>query len=120
MATQDKCVTILPYFKVHSGLMQEFKALCEEAVERTQSEPACLYYGFSFDGDLAFCREGYRDADGLLAHAQNIGPLLTEMLKVADIARLEIHGPEEELEKLRGPLADLKPQYFKLEYGFHR
>ena len=120
MATQDKCVTLLPYFKIHSGKIREFKALCEQFVEKTKEEPACLYYGFSFDGDLAFCREGYRDADGLLAHAQNIGALLTEILKIADIVRLEAHGPEDELAKLRGPFADLKPQYFTLEYGFRR
>ena len=118
MATQDKCCTLLPYFKIHSGKLQEFKALCEQFVEKTKDEPGCLYYGFSFDGDLAFCREGYCDADGLLAHAQNVGHLLTEIVKIADIVRLEVHGPEEEIAKLRGPLADLKPQYFKLEYGF--
>jgi hypothetical protein len=33
---------------------------------------------------------------------------------------LEIHGPEEELAKLRGPLAELKPKFFTLEYGFCR
>ena len=120
MATEDKCVTLVPYFKIHDGKTQEFKTLCEQAVDITKSEPACLYYGYSFDGDLAFCREGYRDADGLLAHAKNIGPLLTELLKTADIARLEVHGPEEELLKLHGPFADFKPQYFKLEYGFRR
>jgi len=39
---------------------------------------------------------------------------------MAELARLEIHGPEEELAKLRGPLAHLKPQFFVLEYGFRR
>jgi len=120
MATDDKCVTLVPYFKIHAGKIQEFKALCAKAVEMTKSEPACLYYGWCFDGDLAFCREGYRDADGLLAHGQNLGPLLTELLNTADVARMEVHGPEEELAKLRGPLADFKPQYFMLEYGFRR
>ena len=120
MATDDRCVSIHPYFKVHSGKMQEFRVLSQQAVEQTKSESGCLYYGYSFDGDMAFCRESYRDADALLAHAQNVGPLLTELLKVSDMARLEIHGAEQELAKLYGPLADFKPQYFKLEYGFHR
>ena len=120
MATQDTCCTIVPYFKVHSGKLQEFKALCQRCVEKTENEPGCLYYGFSFDGDQSHCREGYRDADAALAHVQNIGPLPTEVLKVADLTKIEIHGPEKELAKLRGPLADLKPQYFTLEYGFRR
>ena len=29
MATQDKCCTIVPYFEVQSGKLEDFKALCE-------------------------------------------------------------------------------------------
>ena len=120
MATQDKCCTIVPYFKVQSGKLEAFKALCEQFVEKTSAEPKCLYYGFSFDGDLAHCREGYEDAEGALTHLENVGSLLEESLKISDLTRLEIHGLEEELAKLRGPMADLKPQFFELEYGFRR
>ena len=120
MASQDKCCTIVPYFKVLSGKLEAFKALCEKFVEKTNAEPKCLYYGFSFNGEQAHCREGYEDAEGLLAHLESVGPLLEEALTIADLTRLEIHGPEEELAKLREPLADLKPQFFILEYGFRR
>jgi hypothetical protein len=67
MATQDKCCTIVPYFKVQSGKLEAFKALSEQFVEKTRAEPKCHYYGFSFAGDVAFCREGYEDAEGVLA-----------------------------------------------------
>jgi quinol monooxygenase YgiN len=118
MATQDKCVTIVPYFKVPSGKMEAFKRLCERFVEKSKPEPKCLYYGWSYYEDQAHCREGYVDAEGALAHLESVGPLLEEALKIASIARLEIHGPDEELAKLREPLANLKPQFFTLEYGF--
>jgi quinol monooxygenase YgiN len=120
MATQDKCVTIVPYFKVHSGKMQELKALCEQFVEKSSTEKGCLYYGFSFDGDAVHCREGYRDADAALEHLTNVGALLTQLLNITDLVRLEIHGIESELAKLHGPLAQMKPQYFVLECGFRR
>jgi len=120
MATQDKCCTIVPYFKVGEGNLPAFRALCEAFVDKTGNEAKCLYYGFTFDGDQVHCREGYADADGLLAHLDNVGALLGEALKIAQITRLEVHGPEEELAKLRGPLAGLKPQFFTLEYGFRR
>jgi len=120
MATEDTCCTIVPYFKISSGKTQEVKALCEQFIEKAKNEPGCLYYGFSFDGDQMHCREGYRDAEGALAHVQNIGPLLQELLKIAEFVRLEVHGPEAELAKLRGPFADFRPQYFILEYGFRR
>lgn len=120
MATQDRSVTIHPYFKVNPGKLDEFKQLCEQFVAATSKEPKCQYYGFSFNGDEVFCREGYDDADALLAHLANVGPLLAESLKIAAVARLELHGIEEELAKLRGPLAAFNPTYFVLEYGIRR
>ena len=120
MATQDKCCTIVPYFKVQSGKLEDFKEMCGQFVEKTSDEPKCLYYGFSFAGDRVHCREGYEDAEGVLAHLENVGPLLQEALKIAELTLLEIHGPEEELAKLREPLAELQPQFFTLEYGFRR
>jgi quinol monooxygenase YgiN len=120
MATQDKCCTIVPYFKVFDGKLPAFQKLCEQFVAKTRQEPKCLYYGFSFDGDQAHCREGYEDAAGLLAHLENVGALLAEASKLAGITRLEVHGPEEELAKLRGPLAKLNPQFFTLTTGFRR
>jgi hypothetical protein len=120
MATQDRCCTIVPYFKVQSGKLEAFKSLCEQFVEKASGEAKCLYYGFSFDGDQAHCREGYENAEALLAHLGNVGSLLEEALKISALARLEVHGPEEELAKLREPLAALKPQFFTLEYGFRR
>lgn len=118
MATDDKCCSIVPYFKVPEENQASFRALCEKFVEKTRSESKCLFYGFTFSGDLVHCREAYADAQGLLAHLENVGDLLQEALKIAQVARLEVHGPESELTKLREPLAALNPQYFTLEYGF--
>jgi quinol monooxygenase YgiN len=120
MATNDTCCTIQPYFKVHSGKLTEFKALCERFVERTRNEEGCLYYGWSFDGDQVHCREGYRDAAATVAHIENVGPLVAEAVKIADVVRFELHGPAAELDKLRGPFAAMSPQYFTLESGFRR
>ena len=94
--------------------------MCEKFVVTTNSESQCLYYGFSFDGDLAHCREGYKNAEGILAHLDNVGSLLGEALKISELARHEIHGPGAGLAKLREPLAELNPQYFVLEYCFSR
>jgi hypothetical protein len=120
MATQDTCCTILPYFKVHEGKLDEFRKMCEEFVKLTETEQKVLYYGFSFKGDEVHCREGYQDAEGLMTHLENVGALLQEALKISDLTRLEIHGPEAEVEKMREPLANLNPQFFVLEYGFRR
>ena len=120
MSVSDKCCTLAPYFKVSSGNLEAFKKLCEQFVAKTGEETKCRYYGFSFDRDQAHCREGYEDAEGLLAHLDNVGPLFEEALKIAELTRLEVHGPAQELAKLRAPLAKLNPQFFTLEYGFRR
>ncbi len=120
MATTDTCCTIVPYFTVPEENLGDFKALCAEFVEQTEKEPGCLYYGFSFAGNQAHCREGYRDAESLLAHLKNVDALLGRALKISKITRLEVHGPESELAKLREPIAHLKAQFFVLEVGFRR
>lgn len=116
--TTDSCCSIAPYFRVREGKGEEFRRLGAEMVDKAKTEPKCLYYGFSFDGDEAHCREGYADAEALLAHLDNVGALLGEALKIADIVRLEVHGPGQELAKLRAPLAGLNPRFFQLECGF--
>lgn len=118
MATNDSCVSIVPYFDVQPDRLDAFKALCERFVAKTQSEAKCLYYGFSFNGNQAHCREGYDDADGLLTHLQNVDAELKEALQMASIARLEVHGPADQIDQLREPLSGLKPAFFVLEYGF--
>jgi quinol monooxygenase YgiN len=120
MTNRDNCCSIAPYFKVSDGNLERFKELCEKFVESSRTESKCLYYGFTFDGYQAHCREGYADAEGLLAHLNSVGPLLQEALQLAEITRLEIHGPESELQKLRTPLAALNPQFYSLECGFRK
>ena len=114
----DTSVTIVPYFKVNEGQMDNFKALCEEFVALTKNEEKCQYYGFSFNGNIAHCRESYTDAEGLLAHLKNVDATLKKALEISQLERLEIHGLKQELDKLREPLASLNATYFELEYGF--
>ena len=114
---QDRCCTLVPYFKVNPGKLKAFRALCKRCITATRTEKKCLHYAFSFDGAAAHCREGYEDAAGVLTHLQNVDSLLQEMLKVAKLTRLEVHAPKAQLKKLRKPLSGLKPQFFALEAG---
>ena len=118
MATTDTCCTIVPYFTVPMENIAKFKSICEQFVAKTKQEPGCLFYGFSFNENEAHCREGYQNAEAALAHLDNVGDILAEALKISALSRLEIHGPETELAKLRAPLAGLNPAFFVLEYGF--
>jgi quinol monooxygenase YgiN len=110
-------VSIHPYFKVHPGKMDAARALLPAFVEATKSEPARVQYEFTINGDTVFCREAYKDAAGTLAHLQNVGGLLEQMMKVSDLARLEIHGPAAELAKLKEPLAAYNAEWYAYECG---
>ena len=35
----DTCCTLVPYFKVHAGKLGDFKALCDQFVAKTATEP---------------------------------------------------------------------------------
>lgn len=117
---QDRCCSIAPYFAVHDGKLDAFRELCQRFVAAARTEPKCMYYGFVFDGDKVMCREGYEDAEGVLAHLDHVGALLQESFTLADLTRLEIHGPADELAKLKEPLAHLDIQYYVLEVGVRR
>jgi hypothetical protein len=107
-------VSLHPYFKVHQGKIEEIKGSLLRFVEKTATEKQNLFYGFTMNGNELFCREAYETAEGLLAHLDNVGALLAEALKIADLVRLEVHGPVEELDKLKKPLAHLEPAFFEL------
>jgi quinol monooxygenase YgiN len=108
-------VSLHPYFKAHPGKLEAIKAVFPRFIEKTATERKNLFYCFSVNGDEIFCREGYMDADGVVAHLDNVGALLAEMLTMADLIRVELHGPTDELDKLREPLAHLNPAWFTLE-----
>ncbi len=120
MALQDQVCTLVPYFTVQDGKLDEFKALGEQMVERTQSESDVAFYGFSFSGQRAHCREGYQSAAGILAHLENVDGLLKQALAIASLDLLEVHGPADQLAQLQEPLKGLNPTYFTMETGFRR
>ena len=114
MSLLSKFVSLHPYFKVHPGKLDAIKAMLPQFTARTATEKAMLLYEFSWNGDELFCREAYENAEGLLAHLDNVGDLLAEAMKVADLTRIEVHSPAAELEKLKKPLAHLNPTFFAL------
>jgi hypothetical protein len=120
MSLPANLVTIHPYFKSHPGKGEQVECLLKKFVEQTRGEPLCLFYEFTTLDDQVFCREGYAGAAGVLQHLENVGAILGEMLTIADLTRLEFHGPAEEIDQLRGPLGHLNPAWFVLQCGVER
>jgi quinol monooxygenase YgiN len=120
MSIPANFVSLHPYFKVRPGKLETVKGALRRFIEKTAAEQENLFYGFSINDDEIFCREAYESAEGLLVHLKNVDALLTEMLKSADLTRVEVHGPAKELAKLKEPLAHLHPAWFTLEASLSR
>merc|ERR1740130_219707 len=98
----------------------------------------CIHYAFTFTDDgRAHCREAYKSGEAVIQHIADVGGVFNgevdaeakKELKdlagcihpdVAELERLELHGPAAELEKIKkwneGP--KLPFQYFVTEWGF--
>ena len=110
----SRFVTLHPYFRVPADKLELLKAILPEFVAKTRHETGNLFYEFTVNGDEVFCREGYVNAEALLAHLENVAAMLAAALTMAELIRIEVHGPAAELEKLKEPLAHLKPCWFVL------
>ena len=120
MTLDDHCISICPYLRVPTEREQEVMELCQQFVDRSSQEPLCLYYGFTKAGEILHCREGYRGAEGALAHLENVDELLQQILQICELTRLEVHGEPGELEKLRPALTSLPVVFFEFQMGFRR
>jgi len=113
-------VSIHPYFKAREGKIESLLEVVKKLVEKTSEEKDCLYYDVTVNGDEFFVREAYRGAGGLLAHAKNVAELIAEVLQLANLTRMEIHGPAGELNALRSVYTPLGAVYYVYECGLGR
>ena len=56
-------------------------------------------------------------AAGAIAHVENVGPELAKIFELVEITRIEVHGPADELEKLKEPFAALNPSWWEYQTG---
>jgi len=120
----DNTVTLAPYFKLKDA--DKFKALWRADYAQFAHKQDCVHYAFTFSADdtRAHCREGYPNAAKLLQHIQDVGGVFHGNEggclhpAVAELEKLEIHGPAAELEQLQEPLKDLPVTYYTCEWGF--
>jgi len=113
---QDSHLTLCPSFNVPEGKLEDFKATMPDFTAATKAGTReCLYWGFCSNGNKVFCREGYKTAEGILAH---LGDVKDEFAKVAAfVEKLEVHGPADELSKLKDALTPLGAKFYELDSG---
>jgi len=99
----DETLCVLVYWDIKD--YAKFLAGVKDFQILTKQEEQVKYYGFCLNGAQAICREGYDCAEGFLEHLKNVDDPLKAAMEVADVVRVEVHGPTKEVEKLREPLS---------------
>ena len=118
MSTFDNAVSINPYFQITDENMEAAKGFLTRFCDLVgKNEQGCLFYNFTFKGNELCCREAYKNADAVKAHFDNCGPALGEFMKVANLSRIEVHGPAAELEQLKEAFEAFNPDYYVCECG---
>lgn len=117
----DKHVTIAPYFTVPEGKLTEFRnrfsTFYEKTRQGTGQNGQCLYYGFGTFENSVFCREGYKNAEAVLAHLAEVKESLNEALELVGSKNLKVSvmGPKAELDKLRETFKALNARFYALD-----
>jgi quinol monooxygenase YgiN len=99
-------------FVIHEGKLNKFKELAKACMYSTkEKDTGTLQYDWYFNDDETECRvrETYVDSDAILAHIGNLGPLLGELLEIADFYP-ELYGTPSEA--LVNATAALKPKVY--------
>merc|ERR1711879_758840 len=115
----DTHVSIMPYFTVPDGKVDQFKSAFEKFYSGTKAgTEECLYYGFAVHGNEVFCREGYKSAEGVLAHLGDVKAALDEVVALVEGAvDVSVIGPLAELEKLKEPLSPFGAKFWETDSG---
>jgi hypothetical protein len=115
----DGTVSLSPYFQVKD--LAKFKEIWKAAYDPFAHKEDAVHYAFTFTEDnVAHCREAYKDAAGVLQHLGDVDAPLKAVLdpSIAELLRLEVHGPKAEIDKLIEPLTPFGCKFFVTDWGF--
>jgi quinol monooxygenase YgiN len=103
-------------FNINSGKLEEFQSLAKECIEAVRSnEPDMKSYEWFFNAEKTACfvNEYHTSSESMLAHLENVGPLLGKILEVSKLARLDVFGNpnEKATEALKGLNANINGHF---------
>jgi len=115
-------IRLLLDIEIHHGQFSEFEAVARQMVAVSKEEPGTLLYSFFLSADCTHCRliEAYTDVPAITAHFEGpaVQQFVPQMLKVANLIRLEMYGDPGP--KVKAMAAKLNPALFANWHGFDR
>jgi len=101
-AISDSTVRVFAYYQISgTDKFDEFLAWLQKATKLTRMERSVKFYGAAFRRSVAVTLAGFPNAEAFQQHVVLMDELLTEARSASKITRLEISGPQGELDKLR-------------------
>jgi len=99
---KDFC-TLVPYFTVISGHMEEALSIADKLCKISIKEEGCLFYNYTVHKNIIHFREAFVDATAAFAHIENIRETVANLAEISTRSRAEIHGPRRELDLIEDP-----------------
>lgn len=96
----DKIQLTATFPAIDPADLSAFKELAAESIELVRSEPGTLQYDWFFSEDERRCvvRETYADSEAVLAHVDNVGAIVEQIVPLGGGLELELFGtPSPEL-----------------------
>jgi len=122
-AGPDTHLQVSPTYKIASGKVDNFVGLVDKFYQSSKtSTKERLYYGWARDGDTFYCRQGFKSAEGYLAHLQDVKDVQKQAIDMStNGVEVTILGPQEEIEKLKASsdeaLKRMTCHFFELDQG---
>ncbi len=106
---------------IKPGSLAAFKEMAEsitKMVEENEPQMKGYQWYFNADGTKGYTLEWHTSSDSLLAHLQNVGDVLPNLMAHCDLSRFDVFGnPSQEA---KNALNTLGAKYFNYYAGFTR
>ena len=107
----DSFCTMTPQYKIKDW--QTAGPIVQAIINKSNQEQGCSYFSWERSGDTLKSREVFDDGNAMRAHLENVKPLLEQIMSgPATLEKIEMHGPDKELEAIKDIASSLNPEYF--------
>lgn len=114
MSRISQFVTVHAYFRIAPSHRETVGRLIGELELRATENLEVLFHEASFCSDDLALRFAFPSAEPLLDHLAGTSEWFERLLTGTELLRIEVHGPEQELALLRGPLGVFMPEWYVL------
>jgi hypothetical protein len=103
---------MITYYEVND--MDTFANLTVEIAEFKKGDEAVLGCSFSFNANQVVCIESFETAEKAKAHLDVAAEYAKRAMESADVTKVEVTGPEEQLEQLRESFNDVNVMFWAM------